>query len=129
MGRARLYLVAIPALRVLEVTLSLSFSLCLPSSLSPLPVPALLISSLASVPHTLVLEAGSCKWGSLCPVCLPRLSLCVCLPLYSLSYLLPAVSKGGVTPSPVGQREPLCEPRGKSLLFTQKEDPSHYLVT
>lgn len=78
--------------------------------------PSHLSASLASVPHPLVLEAGSCKWGCLCPVCLPCLSLCVCLPVYSFSCLPPAVSKGGVTPSPGGQTEdPMNQEKGGYL--------------
>lgn len=74
-----------------EVTLSLS----LPSP----SLTALFSASLASVPHTLVLEAGSCKWGRLSA--LPAF----CLPACSLSYLPAAVSKGG-GPQPWGTGRP-----------------------
>lgn len=129
--RAGLCLKAIPALvgGGLEVTLSLS----LPSPLPPVPAPATSLSaSLASVPHTLVLEAGSCKWGCLsapsaCPACRSvRVSVSACLSC-SLSDLPPDMSKGSGTPAPGGRGRNRGKPlgtqgRGESLRLIERAE-------
>ena len=99
-------------------------SLSPPHSALPRARASHLSASLAAVPHPLVLEAGSCKWGvsapSACPAC-HSVSVCLSTP----SPTSPSCEQRRCDPSPGGQTEAPCEPRegGISPMFTERADP------
>lgn len=120
MGRSGLCLEAIPALGGAEVTLSLSLSLCRLASAHS--CHTLLSASLASVPHTLVLEAGSCKWGCLsalsaCPACRCLcVSFCLPVPLPLLFSPAPSYEQRKWDPALGDRGKPFGEPRQEGHL-------------